>query len=111
MSKALSGLLPCIFYMRLAEMLVQVVSKSVEPGLVRRMNKINNKFMIQDVVRRIRDDLVKNFADVDKWFDCDEALLDHVPPRGGWTIRQILEHVSLTNHFLLILIRKGTKKA
>ena len=30
---------------------------------------------------------------------------------GGWTIEQILEHIGLTNHFLLILIDKGTKKA
>lgn len=32
-------------------------------------------------------------------------------PRKGWNVPQILEHVSLTNHYLLILIRKGRAKA
>ena len=30
---------------------------------------------------------------------------------GGWTIDEILEHIKLTNHFLLILIEKGSRKA
>lgn len=33
------------------------------------------------------------------------------PTGGGWTIAEILEHVALTNHFLLILIEKGAAKA
>jgi len=37
--------------------------------------------------------------------------LNYQPPGGGWTIRLILEHISLTNRFLLILIRKGADKA
>jgi hypothetical protein len=33
------------------------------------------------------------------------------PPNQGWTIREILEHISLTSHFLLKLIDKGAEKA
>ncbi|MFD2784717.1 DinB family protein [Hymenobacter rubripertinctus] len=35
-----------------------------------------------------------------------------LPPRErGWTADEILEHVGLTNHFLLILIQKAARKA
>ncbi|WP_167670240.1 DinB family protein [Paenibacillus tianmuensis] len=44
------------------------------------------------------------------WFDLSSELLSY-KPSVGWSIEQILEHVTLTNHYLLILIRKGKKKA
>jgi len=67
--------------------------------------------MIQNIIDRIRGELGKTFDDLFHWFEIDDKLLDHIPANGGWTIRQILEHISLTNHFLLILIRKGTMKS
>src|SRR5262249_19103618 len=33
------------------------------------------------------------------------------PASGGWSIEQILEHITLTNHFLLLVIRRWTGKA
>ena len=33
------------------------------------------------------------------------------PAAGGWAIGEVLEHVALTNHYLLILIEKGAAKA
>lgn len=51
------------------------------------------------------------FSELYQWFDADALLMDYKPANGGWSIREILEHVSLTNHYLLILIRKGTGKA
>jgi len=67
--------------------------------------------MIQDVINKIKDELVRAFDDLFYWFRSDDQLLDHRPSNNGWTIRQILEHISLTNHFLLILIRKGVIKS
>ncbi|HLP36138.1 DinB family protein [Lacibacter sp.] len=67
--------------------------------------------MIQNVITRIREDLSKAFADLFLCFEANDELLDYRPAKGGWTIREVLEHVSITNHFLLILIRKGTAKA
>jgi hypothetical protein len=55
--------------------------------------------------------VVKTFHDVDNWFDVPGSLVNYQPSNGGWTIRQILEHISLTNHYLLILVEKGTAKA
>ena len=45
------------------------------------------------------------------WFDKEEELKSYPPQNGGWSISQILEHIALTNHFLLILINKGADKA
>ncbi len=67
--------------------------------------------MIQDVIDKIKNDLTDTFNNVDVWFNSEDVLLDYLPQNGGWTIRQILEHISLTNHYLLILIRKGIAKS
>jgi hypothetical protein len=66
---------------------------------------------MRDIILQLRHDLKNAFADVMKWFDCDANLAVYSPRSGGWTIQQILEHISLTNHYLLILIKKGTGKA
>lgn len=67
--------------------------------------------MIQDVINRIKNELIRTFDALFYWFKIDEQLLDHRPLNQGWTIMQVLEHISLTNHFLLILIRKGVIKS
>jgi len=67
--------------------------------------------MIGNIIANIRQNLSDTFAKVDAWFDTDTLLMDYIPKAPGWTIRQILEHITLTNHYLLILIRKGTIKS
>jgi len=67
--------------------------------------------MIRDVVNKIKNELIGTFAETKEWFDADNDLLDYIPSNDGWTIRQIAEHISLTNHYLLILIRKRVHKA
>jgi hypothetical protein len=67
--------------------------------------------MIKNIIDRIKEELINTFDDVDRWFEIDENLSGYKPLNGGWSIKEILEHISLTNHFLLILIKKGTKKA
>ncbi|WP_374463398.1 DinB family protein [Chryseobacterium sp.] len=67
-----------------------------------------------DIFRFIEDikiHLKLTFAEVDRWFKKDKETLNHQPSNGGWTIQQILEHIYLTNFYLLILIEKGSKKA
>lgn len=67
--------------------------------------------MIEDIINRIRNELVSTFDEVVAWFEVEENLLDYKPKKIRWSIRQILEHISLTNRFLLILIRKATAKS
>ena len=63
--------------------------------------------MITDIINRIKVDMTGIFREVNDWFDIPGDLMHYTPESGGWTVRQILEHISLTNYFLLILIRKG----
>jgi hypothetical protein len=51
------------------------------------------------------------FAEVDAWFDQPAALRAYLPTDSGWTTDEVLTHIGLTNHYLLILIEKGTAKA
>src|SRR5262245_32614993 len=67
--------------------------------------------MIHDIIDRIRYELLAAFEDLDYWFGNAEEELNYSPSSGGWRIRQILEHISLTNHFLLILVKKGAMKS
>jgi hypothetical protein len=66
---------------------------------------------IDVLIPEIKNYLAKTFDEIDTWFNRNERLREYEPKNGGWSINQILEHIGLTNHFLLILIEKGTKKA
>lgn len=66
---------------------------------------------IFELIQDIKNHLKFSFEEVDRWFDKDKEVLDHQPSNGGWTVHQILEHIYLTNFYLLILIEKGSKKA
>lgn len=63
------------------------------------------------LIQDIRTHLNVNFDSVDGWFEKDKDILNHQPSNGGWTVHQILEHIYLTNFYLLILIEKGATKA
>ena len=60
----------------------------------------------EQTIRTVRDALCSVFAQVDAWFDRDEATRRFKPASGGWSIDQVLEHISLTNHFLMLTLRK-----
>ena len=64
----------------------------------------------QLVQNLIRADLVATFAELDQWFERPLNLL-HFQPSKGWTIAQVLEHIYLTNHFLLLTLDKQAKRA
>ena len=69
------------------------------------------KMEIHSIISRIQKELDTTFNEADNWFDLPENILQYKPQNGGWSIQQILEHIVLTSHFLLILIDKGTAKA
>ncbi|AMJ66521.1 DinB family protein [Hymenobacter sp. PAMC 26628] len=66
---------------------------------------------IEDLIAEINDVLVAAFGQLDEWLGVPEEVRRARPASGGWTIDEILEHVALTNHYLLILIEKGAAKA
>lgn len=54
---------------------------------------------------------MNNFRELDNWFEKDAALLHFKPERGQWNIREVLEHITLTNYFLLLIVNKSTRRA
>lgn len=65
---------------------------------------------INQAIDFIDKELSQTLSDYQKWFALDPEMVSFIP-QVGWSIGQILEHVTLTNHYLLILIRKGKRKA
>jgi hypothetical protein len=59
----------------------------------------------------VRTNVIEMFADVDGWFERPPDERAFRPASQGWTIDQVLEHISLTNHFLMITLRKAVEKA
>jgi hypothetical protein len=66
---------------------------------------------LEEILINLKRELIRTFAVVDEWFDRDHPLPCYKPSNGGWCINEVLEHVMLTNQFLLILIEKGRTKA
>ncbi|MEX6691093.1 DinB family protein [Danxiaibacter flavus] len=60
---------------------------------------------------RIKDEMFITFNDVMKWFNAGDAMMQYRPANGGWTIAEVLEHITLTNFYLLLLIRKAALKS
>jgi hypothetical protein len=60
----------------------------------------------EQTIRTVRDTLCAVFAQVDAWYDRDEALRRFRPASGGWSVDQVLEHITLTNRFLMLTLRK-----
>lgn len=71
----------------------------------------NSTTDIREVIANVRACLTDTFAALDTWFDQPAELRQYRPTAGGWTANEILEHIGLTNHFLLILVDKATRKA
>ena len=59
-------------------------------------------------VARSLDDVA---TEVDTWFDKPVELRAYKPASGGWSVDEVLEHISLTNSFLLLTCRKHTSIA
>lgn len=55
--------------------------------------------------------LRSTFGEIDGWFEKPADLRSHKPASGGWSIDEVLEHITLTSHFLMIVIRNSTRKA
>jgi len=66
---------------------------------------------MRNVIQSVREALLTNFRELDTWFEKDLDLLHFKPDTNQWNIREVLEHISLTNYFLLLIINKSTRRA
>ena len=65
----------------------------------------------EQIIAELRKTITGVFSEIDTWLIKDARIRTFNPARDEWTIDRILEHVSLVNHYLLILIDKGARKA
>jgi DinB superfamily len=68
-------------------------------------------YNILSFIKIVNTNLSDVFQDLDSWFEKPADVRQFKPQNGGWTIDEILEHIYLTNHFLLIIIEKGAAKS
>lgn len=66
---------------------------------------------INETITFIRKELISAFAVLDAWFDKDDNLHQFKHNQEAFAVREILEHIMLTSHYLMLLIDKGGKKA
>ncbi|MFT5998354.1 MAG: hypothetical protein ACI81P_000807 [Neolewinella sp.] len=64
-----------------------------------------------DYLRNVRSRLIISHAAVLPFFALPQKHLHHRLESGGWTAAEIIEHIGLTSHYLLIIIDKSAQKA
>ena len=64
-----------------------------------------------ETVLKVRNAINDTFEGIYIWFNQEPEALNYRPVDHGWTIAEILEHITLTSHFLLIVASKGCEKA
>jgi hypothetical protein len=65
----------------------------------------------EQIISGLRDLVYFVFSMLDPWFAKEPGVRAFSPESGEWNIDQILEHVSLVNHYLMLIIDKGARKA
>ena len=60
---------------------------------------------------RVSKAIQETFDQIYPWFSQPQEVLSYKPSDGGWSIAEILEHITLTSHFLLIVATNGCSKA
>jgi hypothetical protein len=64
-----------------------------------------------ETVRKVSRTVDDAFTAIYPWFRQAPEVLNYRPKDQGWTIAEILEHITLTSHFLLIVASNGCAKA
>jgi len=62
-------------------------------------------------IQTVKQTMLETHQALKHWFDKPQKALQYRPYNQGWSIQEVLEHITLTNHYLMIIIRKGRDKA
>lgn len=62
-------------------------------------------------ISTVKNALITIFDELDTWFDKPDEIRAFKPSPDEWSIDENLEHITLTSHFLLKVIRKGVARA
>jgi hypothetical protein len=64
----------------------------------------------EKTVQRVQQALVTTFDQLDTYFEVDADLRQVHPAENEWCIDEILEHITLTSHFLMITLKQSLDK-
>lgn len=67
--------------------------------------------LLEHTLINLKRELIRTFAVVDEWFDREHSVRSFNPFSGAWNVNEVLEHIMLTNHYLLVIIDNGRAKA
>lgn len=62
------------------------------------------------IIATIRNELIRAISALDSWFDRDDAVMHYRSAAVGCSVRELLEHVMITNRFLLKFVDQGSAK-
>ena len=62
---------------------------------------------VENVVIKIRRELIRSVSRLDAWFDMDSALLDHRSTSTSKTVRELLGEAMLANRYILQIVDEG----
>jgi len=65
----------------------------------------------EQIIAVLHDEIVNTFDALMPWFGKDRQIRAFRSAHEEWNAELVLEHVMLANHYLLLLIEKGKKKA
>ncbi len=65
----------------------------------------------EKTIAALRVEIDEVFALLDRWCTRPPGELEMVPKDAGWSIRLVIEHVGIVNHYLLLTLRKGVETA
>ncbi|MBZ0282360.1 MAG: DinB family protein [Anaerolineae bacterium] len=65
----------------------------------------------ENTIQRIHNELIETFDHIDKCFELPADLRQFQPAKDQWAIDEILEHITLTSHFLMITLNQSLTKA
>jgi hypothetical protein len=64
-----------------------------------------------ETVKRIKSELNQTFDQLDSYFDLQPSLRQIHPAQNEWSIDEILEHITLTSHFLMLTLESSLNTA
>ncbi len=64
----------------------------------------------QQTIQHVRTELITTFKQLDVLFDLEQDIRQVRPAPDEWCIDEILEHITLTNHFLMITLDNSRQK-
>ena len=66
---------------------------------------------IEKIISTIRGDLDNVRSALLQWCQVNLNMLNYEPKDGGWSSLKVLEHITLTSYFLLIIIDRASQKS